>query len=220
MKTYIMAIDQGTTSTRAILFDHEKRIVAISQKETNLFYPQPGWVEQDANEIYLSVLAVCMDVVSKARISLKQIVSIGISNQRETTILWDKNTGLPVYHAIVWQSKQTNEICDQWKQKGYEPLIIEKTGMRIDPYFSASKIVWILDHVEGVREKSEKGDILFGTVDSWIVWKLTGQKVHITDVSNASRTLLFNIENCKWDKDLLELFHIPSCILPEIKPTS
>ena len=220
MKTYIMAIDQGTTSTRAILFDHEKRIVAISQKETNLFYPQPGWVEQDANEIYLSVLAVCMDVVSKARISLKQIVSIGISNQRETTILWDKNTGLPVYHAIVWQSKQTNEICDQWKQKGYEPLIIEKTGMRIDPYFSASKIVWILDHVEGVREKAEKGDILFGTVDSWIVWKLTGQKVHITDVSNASRTLLFNIENCKWDQDLLELFHIPSCILPEIKPTS
>ncbi|MDD7281868.1 MAG: glycerol kinase GlpK [Erysipelotrichaceae bacterium] len=220
MEKFIMAIDQGTTSTRAILFDHERNVVAMSQKETTLFYPQPGWVEQDANDIYLSTLAVCMDVISKAKISPKQIASIGISNQRETTIIWDKETGLPIYHAIVWQSKQTDGICDEWKEKGYESIISKKTGMRIDPYFSASKIVWILNHVEGAKEKAKKGGLLFGTVDSWLVWKLTGQQVHITDVSNASRTLLFNIETCTWDDELLELFDIPKAILPEIKATS
>lgn len=220
MEKFIMAIDQGTTSTRSILFDHDRNIVAMSQKETNLFYPQPGWVEQDANEIYLSTLAVCMDVLSKANIQANQICAIGISNQRETSILWDKKTGLPVYHAIVWQSRQTDSICDEWKEKGYEEIVKQKTGMRIDPYFSASKIAWILNHVPQAREKAEKGDLLFGTVDSWLVWKLTGQKVHITDVSNASRTLLFNIDSCKWDEELLSLFNIPKEILPEIKPTS
>lgn len=220
MKKYIMAIDQGTTSTRAILFDHDRNVVGMSQKETTLYYPNPGWVEQDANDIYLSTLSVCMDVISKANISPKEIASIGITNQRETSIIWDKETGLPVYNAIIWQSRQTDTICDEWKEKGYEELVAQKTGMRIDPYFSASKICWMLKNVPGVKEKAKEGKLLFGTVDSWLVWKLTGQKVHITDVSNASRTLLFNIHTCNWDDELLELFDIPKSLLPEIRQTS
>ena len=220
MKKYILAIDQGTTSTRAILFDHDCNMVSMSQKEVDVFYPHPGWVEQDATNIWLTTQEVMADVLLKKSISPKQVVAIGISNQRETSLLWDKNTGLPIYSAIVWQSKQTNEICDSWKEKGYEEIVREKTGLRIDPYFSASKIAWILDHVKGAREKAEKGDLLFGTVDSWLVWKLSGHKAHITDVSNASRTLLCNIHSCKWDTELLEMFNIPCCILPKIMPTS
>ena len=220
MEKFIMAIDQGTTSTRAILFDHDKNVVAISQKETSLFYPQPGWVEQDANDIYSSTLAVCAEVITKAAIDISQIVSIGITNQRETSILWDKNTGLPVYHAIVWQSRQTDSICDAWKENGWEEKIAAKTGMRIDPYFSASKIVWMFENIPGVKDKAMKGDLLFGTVDSWLVWKLTGGRVHITDMTNASRTLLFNIHDCEWDDELLDLFDIPKCILPKIQQTS
>lgn len=215
-----MAIDQGTTSTRAIIFDHDKNMFSVSQKETTLFYPQPSWVEQDANDIYLSTLSVCSDALMKAGISATQIAAIGITNQRETTIIWDKNTGLPVYNAIVWQSKQTDVICDEWKENGFEEIVRQKTGMRIDPYFSASKIAFILNFCPGVRERAEAGDLLFGTVDSWLVWKLTGGRVHITDVTNASRTLLFNIHTCQWDDELLEMFNIPKSLLPKICPTS
>ena len=220
MKKYILSIDQGTTSTRAILFNHNCKMVAMSQQETNILYPQPGWVEQDANEIWLSTLSVCADVISLSGVSFDEIAAIGISNQRETSIIWDKNTGLPIYHAIVWQSKQTDEICDGWKKKGYEDIIREKTGMRIDPYFSASKIQWILDSIPNARERAKRGELLFGTVDSWLVWKLTGGKKHITDVTNASRTMLFNIHDCIWDDELLDLLNIPRSILPEIMPTS
>lgn len=215
-----MAIDQGTTSTRAIIFDHDKNMVAMSQKETTLSYPQPSWVEQDANDIYLSTLSVCTEAIMKAGIDVEEIASIGITNQRETTIIWDKKTGIPVYNAIVWQSKQTDVICDEWKEKGYESIVSEKTGMRIDPYFSASKIAFILNFCPGVRERAEAGELLFGTVDSWLVWRLTGGKVHITDITNASRTLLFNIRECKWDDELLEMFNIPKSLLPTICPTS
>ncbi|NCC53880.1 MAG: glycerol kinase [Erysipelotrichia bacterium] len=220
MEKYILAIDQGTTSTRAILFNHEREIVNVAQKELKQFYPKPSWVEQDANDIWLTSLAVIADIVMKSEIKPSQIAAIGISNQRETTIIWDKKTGLPIYHAIVWQSRQSDTICDEWKEKGYETLLKKKTGLRIDPYFSASKIVWILDHVQGARQKAENNELLFGTVDSWLVWKLSGGKVHISDVSNASRTLLFNIETCTWDDEILSLLNIPKAILPSVKPTS
>lgn len=215
---YILAIDSGTTSTRAVIFDHDCHIVGISQQEGRLFYPEPGWVEQDANEVWFETQEVITRVLSKCEINPDQIAAIGISNQRETSVIWDKNTGRPIYHAIVWQSKQTNEICAGWKQ--YEPMVKEKTGLIIDSYFSASKIRWILDHVDGAKEKAENGDLLFGTMDSWLVWKLSGQKDHITDVSNASRTLLFNIHTCQWDDELLETFDIPKCILPKVCSTS
>ncbi len=220
MGKYILAIDQGTTSTRAILFDHDCNIVQMSQKEGQIAYPKPGWVEQDANQIWIGTMAVIADVISGARIDPKTIDAIGISNQRETTVIWDKNTGLPIYDAIVWQSRQTDEICDQWREKGYENIIRSKTGLRIDPYFSASKIRWILDHVEGAQERAEKGELLFGNIDSWLVWKMSGHTVHITDVTNASRSLLYNIHETKWDDELLEMFNIPKCMLPEIRSTS
>lgn len=220
MGKYILAIDQGTTSTRAILFDHECNIIKMSQKEGQIAYPKPGWVEQDANQIWIATMAVIADVISSAKIDPSDIHAIGISNQRETTVIWDKNTGLPIYDAIVWQSRQTDGICDQWREKGYEDIIRSKTGLRIDPYFSASKIRWILDHVEGAQERAEKGELLFGNIDSWLVWKMSGQKVHITDVTNASRTLVFNIHETKWDDELLEMFNIPKCMLPEIRSTS
>lgn len=219
-KEYILAIDHGTTSTRAILFDHDCQIKAVSQKEGGVEYPKPGWVEQDATQIWLDTLAVMADVLNKSGIDPEQVKAIGISNQRETTVIWDKKTGLPVYKAIVWQSRQTSDICDRWKKEGLEDMIREKTGLRIDPYFSASKIVWILENVPGVREKAEKGDLMFGNMDSWLVWKLTGGEQHITDASNASRTLLCNIADVAWDKDLLKAFNIPEELLPRIVPTS
>ncbi|MEY8381027.1 glycerol kinase GlpK [Ileibacterium valens] len=219
-KEYILAIDHGTTSTRAILFDHDCRICGISQKEGSVDYPSPGWVEQDAVQIWLDTMAVMADVLNQSGIDPDQVKGIGISNQRETTVLWDKKTGLPIYKAIVWQSRQTSDICDEWKSAGYEQTIREKTGLRIDPYFSASKIAWILENIPDARKKAENGDLLFGTMDSWIVWKLTGGEQHITDATNASRTLLCNIENVEWDQDLLEMFNIPESILPRIVPTS
>ena len=219
-KEYILAIDHGTTSTRAILFDHDCQIKAVSQKEGGVDYPKPGWVEQDATQIWLDTLAVMADVLNKSGIAPEQVKAIGISNQRETTVIWDKKTGLPVYKAIVWQSRQTSDICDRWKKEGLEDMIREKTGLRIDPYFSASKIVWILENVPGVREKAENGSLMFGNMDSWLVWKLTGGEQHITDASNASRTLLCNIAEVAWDKDLLKAFKITEQLLPIIVPTS
>lgn len=219
-KEYIMAIDHGTTSTRAILFDHDCQIAGVSQKEGGVDYPAPGWVEQDAIQIWLDTIAVMADVLNKTGIAPEQVKAIGISNQRETTVIWDRKTGLPIYKAIVWQSRQTSDICDTWKANGWEDIIREKTGLRIDPYFSASKITWILDKVPGAREKAEAGDLMFGNMDSWLVWKLTGGEQHITDATNASRTLLCNIEKVEWDDELLELLNIPRTLLPRIVPTS
>ena len=217
MQKYVLAIDQGTTSTRAIVFDRDQKVVKVAQKEIQNFFPHPGWVEQDANEIWLSTLAVMASVFDGGQIKPEEIVSIGITNQRETTVIWDKNTGIPVYHAIVWQSRQTAEIVNDLKQKGLEPLFKEKTGLVLDPYFSASKIRWILDHVEGAQENE---NLLFGTIDTFLLWKFTCGGVHATDVTNASRTLLFNIHTLNWDDELLKIFNIPRRMLPEIKDTS
>ena len=217
MEKYILAIDQGTTSTRAIIFDKDQKVIKVAQKEITNFFPQPGWVEQDANEIWLSTLAVIAQVFDGGQIKPEQIASIGITNQRETTVVWDKNTGLPVYHAIVWQSRQTSDIVNKLKEEGLEPLIKEKTGLVLDPYFSASKIKWIRDNVAGVKENP---NLIFGTIDSFLLWKFTCGEVHATDVTNASRTLLFNIHTLNWDDDLLKIFDIPRSMLPEIKATS
>ncbi|MBR3841104.1 MAG: glycerol kinase GlpK [Erysipelotrichales bacterium] len=219
-KKYIMAIDQGTTSSRAIIFDHDSHIVATAQKEFTQYFPKPGWVEHDANEIWLSVLAVMAEVVSKAGISPAAIDSIGITNQRETAVVWDKETGLPIHHAIVWQSRQTSEICDHLKAKGYDEMVRRKTGLRIDPYFSGTKIKWLLDNVPGAKEKAKEGKLLFGTIDTWLIWKLTGQQVHVTDYTNASRTLLYNIFDLKWDEELLDMLDVPAGMLPEVKDSS
>ena len=220
MGKYVLAIDQGTTSSRAIMFDSDSKIVASSQKEFTQFFPKPGWVEHDANEIWLTVLFVLMDCVQKAGIDPTEVSAIGITNQRETAVVWDKNTGVPVYHAIVWQSRQTADICDELRAAGKEEMIRQKTGLLIDPYFSGTKVKWILDHVEGAREKAEQGELLFGTIDTWLIWKLTGGKVHATDYSNASRTLLYNIYDLCWDQELLELLTIPESMLPEVRPSS
>lgn len=220
MEQYILAIDQGTTSSRAILFDRSSNIIASAQREIPQIFPHPGWVEQDANDIWFSVLSVILEVASSAKINAGQIRAIGITNQRETTVIWDKETGNPIYHAIVWQSRQTEAICEELQRAGKEDMIREKTGLLIDPYFSATKIKWILDHVEGARTRAEHGELLFGTIDSFLVWKLSGGKSHITDYSNASRTLLYNIYDLCWDQELLELFQIPSCMLPAVKPSS
>ncbi len=217
MKKYIIAIDQGTTSTRAILFDKEQQILKIAQKEFTNYFPKPGWVEQDANEIWLSTLAVIAELFEDHKYKPSEVESIGITNQRETTVVWDKTTGLPVYHAIVWQSRQTSEIVDRYKKAGKLDFIREKTGLLLDPYFSASKIKWIYENVEGVKDNP---NILFGTIDTWLTWKFTCGESHITDVTNASRTLLFNIHTLNWDKELLELFEIPEYILPKIVNTS
>ena len=217
MEKYILAIDQGTTSTRAILFDKEQNVVKVAQKEITNYFPEPGWVEQDANEIWLSTLSVIAQIFDGGEIAPKQVVSIGITNQRETTVVWDKESGLPVYHAIVWQSRQTSDIVNEFKEKGYEPLIKEKTGLVLDPYFSASKIKWILDHVKGARENE---NLIFGTIDTFLLWKFTCGQIHATDVTNDSRTLLFNINTLNWDKELLDLFGVPERMLPEIKDTS
>lgn len=216
----ILSIDQGTTSTRAIVFNKKGEVIEKAQREITCLYPSLGWVEQDANEIWVSTMSVISSVLLSGKVDVSQIKGIGITNQRETTIMWDKVTGKPLYHAIVWQSRQTDAICEKWKEKGYEQMVKEKTGLLINSYFSASKIRWMLDHIEGIEEKIARHEVLFGTVDSYLVWKLSGGNAHITDVTNASRTLLFNIYTGTWDNDLLEAFGIPKSILPEVRQTS
>ncbi|MFD1420787.1 glycerol kinase GlpK [Lactiplantibacillus songbeiensis] len=217
---YIMAIDEGTTSTRAIIFDHAGKQVADSQREFPQYFPQPGWVEHNANEIWNAVLSTIANVFIDSGIRPDQIKGIGITNQRETTIVWDKKTGLPIYNAIVWQSRQTAPLADQLIADGAGDMIHEHTGLITDAYFSATKIRWILDHVPGAQARAEKGDLLFGTIDTWIVWKLTGGRVHVTDYSNASRTMLFNIHNLTWDDQILELLNIPRKMLPDVRSNS
>ena len=220
MEQYIMSIDQGTTSSRAILFDKEGQIQGVAQREFKQYFPKSGWVEHDANEIWTSVLAVMAEVINENEIDPEQIKGIGITNQRETTVIWDKKTGRPIYHAIVWQSRQTQHICNELKEQGHEKTFRNKTGLLLDPYFSGTKVRWILYNVKGAREKAENGDLLFGTIDTWLVWKLSGGEAHITDYSNASRTLMYNIHELKWDDELLELLDIPKAILPEVKESS
>ncbi|MFD2670754.1 glycerol kinase GlpK [Marinicrinis sediminis] len=217
---YILALDQGTTSTRAIVFNHDGQIKGTAQQEFTQYFPKPGWIEHNANEIWVSVMSVINNVLSECHIQPDQIKAIGITNQRETTVVWDKQTGWPIYHAVVWQSRQTAEICETLKEQGHEDTFKAKTGLLIDSYFSATKIRWILDHVEGASEKAERGDLLFGTIDSWIIWKLTGGKTHVTDYSNASRTLLYNIHTLEWDEELLDIMQIPASMLPEVRPSS
>lgn len=220
MEEYILALDQGTTSSRAILFDRQQNIVGISQKEFTQHYPKEGWVEHDPMEIYSSQYAVMMEVIAQSNVDIKQIKGIGITNQRETTILWDAKTGRPIYNAIVWQCRRTADIVDRLKQQGLGEYIREVTGLVPDAYFSATKIAWILDHVEGARERAKRGEILFGTVDSWLIWKLTGGKAHVTDMTNASRTMLFNIRTLEWDEKLLQALDIPRAMLPQVKSSS
>ncbi|GIO27943.1 glycerol kinase GlpK [Ornithinibacillus bavariensis] len=220
MEKYILSLDQGTTSSRAILFNHKGDIVETAQKEFEQFFPKPGWVEHDANEIWTSILSCIAEVLSKSCITPNQISGIGITNQRETAVVWDKHTGKPIYKAIVWQSRQTETICKDLRDEGYHDLFREKTGLLLDPYFSGTKVKWILDHVDGAREKAEKGDLLFGTIDSWLVYKLSGGRKHVTDYSNASRTLMYNIYDLKWDDELLEILTIPKSMLPEVRPSS
>lgn len=217
MEKFIMAIDQGTTSSRAILFDHNSHVIATAQKEFTQYFPEPGWVEHDANEIWLSVLACMAEAVQKAGIRPEQVAGIGITNQRETTVVWNARTSLPVGHAIVWQSRQTADICADLSKKGYDTLFREKTGLRIDPYFAGTKIRWILDHNPGAQQMAEKGELLAGTIDSWLIWCLSGGRVHATDYTNASRTLLYNIFDLKWDEELCSILNIPMCMLPEVK---
>ncbi|MGX4599842.1 glycerol kinase GlpK [Faecalimicrobium sp. JNUCC 81] len=219
-KKYIMSLDQGTTSSRAILFDKEGNIVSSSQKEFTQYYPKPGWVEHNAMEIWGSQSGVMREVIETNSIRPEEVAAIGITNQRETTVVWDKHTGKPVYNAIVWQCRRTSAICDKLKKDGYDSKIKEKTGLLIDAYFSGTKIKWILDNVEGAREKAENGDLLFGTIDTWLIWNLTRGKVHVTDYSNAARTMLYNIKELKWDDEILELLGIPKSMLPEVKPSS
>lgn len=220
MKKYIMAIDQGTTSSRAILFDHDGKIAANAQKEFTQIFRHPGWVEHDANEIWLSVLSCMASCMQKAKARPDEVAGIGITNQRETTVVWHKETGLPICSAIVWQSRQTADISDRWKAEGLEDKVKAKTGLPIDPYFSASKIRWILDHVEGAQEEAERGNLYAGTIDSWLIYCLSGQKAHVTDYANASRTMLFNIHEKKWDEELCSIFRIPMQMLPEVKENS
>jgi glycerol kinase len=231
MSHYILALDQGTTSSRSMLFDKQGNIISVAQKEFKQIFPQPGWVEHDANEIWSTQFGTMAEAVAKAHINMKQVAGIGITNQRETTVVWDRKTSQPIYHAIVWQDRRTAAYCDELKvQTGHAlsqqhalslPVIIQqKTGLIIDAYFSTTKLKWILDNVEGARTKAEKGELAFGTIDTWLTWKLTNGEVHVTDVSNASRTMLFNIHSLQWDEELLKLFNIPASVLPEVKPSS
>lgn len=220
MEKYILSLDQGTTSSRAILFDHEGRIVHVAQQEFKQYFPKPGWVEHNANEIWGSVLAVTATVLSESDVRPEQIAGIGITNQRETAVVWDKETGVPIYNAIVWQSRQTADICEELKSAGLNETFRNKTGLLIDAYFSGTKVKWILDHVEGAREKAEQGKLMFGTIDTWLVWRLSGRRVHVTDYSNASRTLMYNIHELCWDPELLEILTVPESMLPEVKPSS
>ena len=220
MPHYILSLDQGTTSSRSLVFDKQGNIVSQAQKEFRQYYPQPGWVEHDANEIWSTQFGTMAEAVAKAGINMKQIAGIGITNQRETTVVWDKKTGQPVCNAIVWQDRRTAALCDELKSAGKAAMIRQKTGLVIDAYFSATKLKWILDNVSGSRDRSARGELAFGTIDSWLTWKLTNGEVHVTDVSNASRTMLFNIHTLQWDEELLRLFDIPAAILPEVKPSS
>ena len=220
MSKYILSIDQGTTSSRAIIFNHDGEIVAIAQKEFTQIYPKAGWVEHDPMEIWSTQLAVVTEVIVKASLTVNDIAAIGITNQRETTVVWDKETGMPIYNAIVWQDRRTSSYCDEVKAKGLAGKIQEKTGLIIDAYFSATKARWILENVEGAREKAEAGKLAFGTIDTWLIWKLTAGEKHVTDVTNASRTMLYNIHTLSWDEELLELFSIPKAMLPEVKSSS
>jgi len=220
MSKYILSLDQGTTSSRAIVFDKEGSIISIAQREFKQIYPQPGWVEHNATEIWSSQVAVATEAIIKASITPNDIAAIGITNQRETTVLWDRKTGEPLHNAIVWQDRRTSAYCDELKAQGLAKSVQEKTGLIIDAYFSATKIRWILENVPGAREKAEAGDIAFGTIDSWLIWKLTDGRVHVTDVTNASRTMIYNIHTLDWDQELLDLFNIPRNILPEVKSSS
>ena len=220
MGKYVMALDAGTTSNRCILFNKKGEIVSVAQKEFTQYFPKPGWVEHNADEIWSTQLGVAVEAMSKIGASSEDIAALGITNQRETAIVWDKKTGEPVCNAIVWQCRRTAEYCDQLKEKGYTEMIRKKTGLIIDAYFSATKIKWILDHVEGARERAERGELLFGTVETWLIWKLTKGAVHVTDYSNASRTMLFNINTLQWDDEILAELNIPKCMLPEAKPSS
>lgn len=219
-KKYIMALDQGTTSSRAIIFNHKGEIVKIAQNEFTQYYPKTGWVEHDPMEIWGIQSGVAMEVLETAGIRPEEIAAIGITNQRETTVVWDKNTGKPIYNAIVWQCRRTAGICDELREKGLEDYIRENTGLVIDAYFSGTKIKWILDNIEGAREKAEKGELLFGNIDTWLIWNLTRGKVHVTDYSNASRTMIYNIKELKWDEKLLDELGIPASMLPEVKESS
>lgn len=219
-KKYVVAFDQGTTSSRAIVFDHDANVVSSAQREFSQIYPQTGWVEHDPMEIWATQSAVWVEALAQANISSEQIAAIGITNQRETTIIWDKATGKPIYNAIVWQSRQSTEICQQLKTMGLQRYISEVTGLVIDPYFSATKIKWILDRVEGSRERAKRGELLFGTVDTWLLWKLTNGQVHVTDFTNASRTMLFDIHRLDWDDKLLDILDIPRAMLPSVKSSS
>lgn len=220
MSTYILSFDQGTTSSRAIVFDKEGSIISIAQREFQQIYPQPGWVEHNATEIWSSQVAVATEAIIKASITPHDIAAIGITNQRETTVLWDKKTGEPLHNAIVWQDRRTSAYCDELKAQGLGKSVQEKTGLIIDAYFSATKIRWILDNVPGARKKAEAGEVAFGTIDTWLIWKLTDGRVHVTDVTNASRTMIYNIHSLDWDQELLDLFNIPRSILPEVKSSS
>ena len=220
MGTFILAIDQGTTSSRAIIFNKKGEIVHSAKNEFQQYFPKAGWVEHNAHEIWGSVLAVIAKVLSESGVEASQIAGIGITNQRETTVVWEKDTGNPVYNAIVWQSRQTSEICEELKEAGYEENFREKTGLLVDPYFSGTKVKWILDNVEGARQKAEDGKLLFGTIDTWLTWKLSGGKTHVTDYTNASRTLMFNIHKLEWDKELLKILNVPTSMLPEVRSSS
>ncbi|WP_413301631.1 glycerol kinase GlpK [Bacillus sp. 1P10SD] len=220
MEQFILSLDQGTTSSRAILFNKKGEIIHTAQKEFTQYFPQPGWVEHSPNEIWGSILSVIAGVLSESGIKANQIAGIGITNQRETTVVWDKETGEPIYNAIVWQSRQTSGICDELREKGYNQLFREKTGLLIDAYFSGTKVKWILDNVKDAREKANDGKLLFGTIDTWLIWKLSGGLAHVTDYSNASRTLMFNIFELKWDEELLDILGVPKTMLPEVRPSS
>lgn len=217
---YIMAIDQGTTSTRAVIYDEKANIISSAQKEINCMFPNQGWVEQDANEIWIKTLGVMAEALVQKEISATSIASIGITNQRETTVVWDKDTGKPIYNALVWQSRQSQEICDQLDADGYGNIIHQKTGLKIDPYFSGTKLKWIIDNVDNAKDLAESGKLLFGTIDTWLIWKLTGGEKHLTDYTNASRTMLFNIHNLEWDNEILEILDIPSSLLAKVMPSS
>ena len=220
MDKYIMSLDQGTTSSRCILFDREGNIASIAQKEFTQIYPEPGWVEHDPMEIWSSQIGVVTEAMAKISITSLDIAGIGITNQRETTVVWNRETGVPVYNAIVWQCRRTAGICEALKAKGFEKTFKDKTGLILDAYFSGTKIKWILDNVDGAREEAEKGNLIFGTIDTWLIWNLTKGKVHVTDYSNASRTMLFNIHELKWDEELLSILGIPESMLPAVKPSS
>src|SRR5579859_2692828 len=217
---HILALDQGTTSSRAIIFDHDGQVLTATNQEFKQHYPTPGWVEHDPEDIWNTQLQVAKQVMKDQNLSAGDIAAIGVTNQRETTVVWDKNSGKPVYNAIVWQDRRTAEFCDRLKRDGWEQRVREKTGLVIDAYFSGTKVNWILNNVDGAKERADRGELLFGTVDSFLIWRLTGGKVHVTDYSNAARTMLFNIHNLRWDEELLQELGIPSSMLPQVKPSS